>query len=310
MRVLVADDDSVVRLVAKTLVEDLGHECMEATNGDEAWAMFRQFEPHVLVTDRRMPGLNGLQLCRAIRDSEENSYTYIVMLTSLARQEEILAGIDAGADDYVIKPLDPFALHSRLLVAHRVTSLHLELSSYRTELAKQAETDPLTRLNNRLKLAEDLDRLHQSSVRYGRDYSLALCDIDFFKSYNDTYGHQAGDSALQAVAEVLAAFRRQGDGIYRYGGDEILLVLPEQAASAAASALERFRATVQGLGIPHATSPTGVLTISVGISSFAPGCGTDSEGLLRQADIALYEAKLAGRNRVTVPDLPTTADRT
>ena len=283
---------------------------MEAANGHEAWAKFRQFEPQVLVTDRRMPGLDGLQLCRAVRDSEQNSYTYIVMLTSLARQDEILAGIDAGADDYVIKPLDPFALHSRLLVAHRVTSLHLELSRYRAELAKQAQTDPLTRLNNRLKLAEDLDRLHQSSVRYGRDYSLALCDIDFFKSYNDTYGHQAGDSALQAVAEVLAAFRRQGDGIYRYGGDEILLVLPEQPASAAASALERFRATVQGLGITHSTSPAGVLTISVGISSFAPGCGTDSEGLLRQADIALYEAKVAGRNRVTVPDLPTTADRT
>jgi diguanylate cyclase (GGDEF)-like protein len=283
---------------------------MEAANGHEAWAKFRQFEPQVLVTDRRMPGLDGLQLCRAVRDSEQNSYTYIVMLTSLARQDEILAGIDAGADDYVIKPLDPFALRSRLLVAHRVTSLHLELSRYRAELAKQAQTDPLTRLNNRLKLAEDLDLLHHRSVRYGRDYSLALCDIDFFKSYNDTYGHQAGDSALQAVAEALAAFRRQGDGIYRYGGDEILLVLPEQAASAAASALERFRATVQGLGITHSTSPAGVLTISVGISSFAPGCGTDSEGLLRQADIALYEAKVAGRNRVTVPDLPTTADRT
>lgn len=309
MRVLVADDDPGVRLVAKTVVEDLGHECVEAANGDEAWDTFTQYQPQVLVTDRRMPGLDGLQLCRAVRDSEENSYTYIVMLTSLARHDDILAGIDAGADDYVIKPLDPFALHSRLLVAHRVASLHLELGRYRAELAAQAQTDPLTKLNNRLKLTEDLDRLHRRSVRYGRDYSLALCDIDFFKHYNDTYGHQAGDKALRAVAEALAAFGRQGEGVYRYGGEEFLLLLPEQKAFAAAAALERFRATVQGLGIAHSIPPAGVLTISVGISSFAPGCGTDSEGLLRQADIALYQAKAAGRNRVSVADLPTTADR-
>ena len=301
MRVLVADDDSGARLVAKTVVEELGHECMEAANGGEAWDMFTQYQPQVLVTDRMMPpGLDGLQLCRAVRDSEQNIYTYIVLLTSMARTDEILAGIDAGADDYVIKPLDPFTLHSRLLVAQRVTSLHLELGRYRAELAKQAQTDPLTTLNNRLKLTEDLDRVHRRSVRYGRDYSLALCDIDSFKHYNDTYGHQAGDRALQAVAAVLAASGRQGEGVYRYGGEEFLLVLPEQAAQAAAAALERFRATVQALGIAHSTSPAGVLTISVGISSFVPGCETDIEELLRQADIALYEAKAAGRNRVTV----------
>ncbi|MDQ3480282.1 MAG: response regulator, partial [Actinomycetota bacterium] len=169
MRVLVADDDSGARLVAKTVVEELGHECMEAANGGEAWDMFTQYQPQVLVTDRMMPpGLDGLQLCRAVRDSEQNIYTYIVLLTSMARTDEILAGIDAGADDYVIKPLDPFTLHSRLLVAQRVTSLHLELGRYRAELAKQAQTDPLTTLNNRLKLTEDLDRLHHRSVRYGR----------------------------------------------------------------------------------------------------------------------------------------------
>lgn len=230
------------------------------------------------------------------------------MLTSLGRRDEVLAGIEAGADDYVIKPLDPFALQSRLLVAHGVTSMHLELGRVRAELAKQAQTDPLTRLKNRLKLTEDLDRVYQHSVRYGRSYSLALCDIDLFKHYNDTYGHQAGDRALRAVAASLAGSGRQGEGIYRYGGEEFLLVLPEQDAPAAAAALERCRATVQGLEIAHASSPAGVLTVSVGISSFVPGCGTDREGLLRQADIALYEAKAAGRNQVIAASLPMTAD--
>ncbi len=309
MRVLVADDDAGVRLVAKTVVEDLGHECIEAVNGREAWNFYRQHQPNVLVTDRMMPpGLDGLQLCQAVRANERDSYTYIVLLTSLAEHGEVLAGIAAGADDYVIKPLDPFALHLRLLVAHRVTSLHLELSRYRAELSEQAQTDPLTKLNNRLKLTEDLDRLHRGSVRYGRAYSLALCDIDFFKHYNDTYGHQAGDKALQAVAAALARAGRQGEGTYRYGGEEFLVLLPEQGASTASAALERIRGDVQTLGIPHSASSSGVLTVSVGASSFVPGCDTDSDALLRQADVALYRAKAAGRNRVIVTDSPPAAD--
>ena len=309
MRVLVADDDTGVRLVTRAVVEDLGHECLEAANGDDAWAMFQLHAPQVLVTDRTMPpGPDGLQLCRAVRDHESNTYTYLVLLTSLAKQDEVLAGIEAGADDYVIKPLDPFTLHSRLLVAHRVTSLHLELERYRMELAQQAQTDPLTKLNNRLKLSEDLTRLHHHSVRYGRGYSLALCDVDSFKLYNDIYGHQAGDKALQAVATALASSSRQGEGLYRYGGEEFLLVLPEQGPSAAAAALERLRTTVQGLGIVHEASAAGTLTISAGISSYIAGSGANSELLLRQADIALYEAKAAGRNQVGLADPANTAN--
>lgn len=309
MRVLLADDDSGIRLVARTVVEGLGHECIEAGNGDEAWTLFKDHHPQVVVADRMMPpGPDGLQLCRAVRDYEQGSYTYVVLLTSLASRDEIIAGIDAGADDYVVKPLDPFVLHSRLLVAQRVTSWHLELARVRAELETQTQTDPLTGLKNRLKLTEDLNRLHRRSDRYGRDYSLALCDVDFFKSYNDTYGHQSGDRALQAVASALAALGRQGDGVYRYGGEEFLLVLPEQTSLAAAAALERFRASVETLGIAHPTSPVGVLTISVGISAFVPGSQTGGEELLREADVALYRAKAEGRNRVAVAQLPTTAD--
>jgi two-component system chemotaxis response regulator CheY len=185
--------------------------------------------------------------------------------------------------------------------------MHRELGLARAELARQAHTDPLTGLRNRLRLSEDLSDLHERSVRYGRHYSLALCDIDFFKAYNDTYGHQRGDQALRAVAEALATCGRRGDGVYRYGGEEFLHVLPEQPRTAALAALERFRSTVEALGIPNAAAPAGVLTVSVGIATYVPErssaavglTATTGEALLQQADMALYSAKAAGRNMVS-----------
>jgi two-component system chemotaxis response regulator CheY len=298
VKVLVADDDAGARLVAQASVERLGHECLLASDGDAAWELFGAHRPDVLVTDWMMPGLNGPQLCRAIRDAERDRYTYIVLLTSLAAQDEILAGMEAGADDYVVKPLDPFALQARLLVAKRVTSLHLELADYREKLSEKAQTDPLTKLLNRLKLTEDLEELHDRSERYERPYSLGLCDIDFFKGYNDTYGHQAGDRALQQVAAALASVGRRSDGLYRYGGEEFLWVLPETGATEAAMAVDRFCTAVTDLEIVHCGSGGGVLTVSAGISTFLPGSGISTEVLLRQADLALYGAKAAGRNRV------------
>lgn len=298
MKVLVADDDAGSRLVAKAAVEQSGHECIVAADGNSAWELYQSHRPHVVVTDLVMPGLDGLALCRAIRSAEKDSYTYLVLVTSKGSREDVVAGMKAGADDYVTKPLDPFTLHTRLLVALRVTSLHADLAHYRAALSEQARTDPLTKLYNRLKLTEDLERLHSNSARLGQDYSLAICDVDNFKSYNDIYGHQAGDSALQAVATSLARQSRQSDGVYRIGGEEFLLVLPGQPASGAESMLERALAAVEGLGIAHAGNPSGILTISAGISSYMPEHRVSNERILNEADVALYAAKAAGRNRV------------
>ena len=304
MRILIADDDVDVRLLVRTIVEELGHECAEASNGNEAWALFTHFRPEMLVLDRVMPpGPDGFELCRSIRDYEHRTldYAYIMLLTQPTSREDVLEGIRAGADDYVAKPLDPFVLQARLLVARRVTLLHQEIRRYRTELAEQAATDPLTGLSNRLKLDDELSRLHALSTRYARSYAVALCDIDHFKMFNDTYGHQAGDDALKRIAGALARFGRKGDGVYRYGGEEFLLVLPEQTAESATVALERLRSVVEELAIPNAAA-NGVLTISIGISSFVPGSGAGSEALLGYADAALYRAKAEGRNRVRVAD--------
>jgi diguanylate cyclase (GGDEF)-like protein len=298
VRILVADDDLGSRLVGQSSVEALGHTCLTAVDGDEAWRLFCDYKPEVLVTDREMPGLNGVQLCRAIRAAAGDTYTYIILVTSAGDNSDVLSGMEAGADDYLTKPLDPFALQAKLLAARRVTSLHAQLALYRAELAELARTDPLTNLHNRLTLGKDLELLHSRSRRYQRSYSLALLDIDNFKAYNDTYGHQAGDQALRGVALALDRDARAGDAVYRYGGEEFLIVLPEQPPAEALAAVDRLRLAVQALGIEHSGSPGGVLTISAGVASFVAGRDISADELLKEADLALYRAKASGRNRV------------
>ncbi|MFF2318350.1 diguanylate cyclase [Arthrobacter sp. NPDC058097] len=298
MKVLVADDDPGSLLVARAAVERSGHDCLTAADGDQAWALYLEHQPDVVVTDWMMPGLDGLALCRAIRAREQELYTYVVLLTSQGSRDDVLAGLEAGADDYVTKPLDPFVLHARLLVARRITTLHADLAHYRKVLSRQARTDPLTGLHNRLKLSEDLEQLHLRSHRYAEEYSVAMCDVDNFKSYNDVYGHQAGDLALRAVAAALLGSVRKSDGVYRYGGEEFLLVLPQQSAAAAKALMHRALNAVRDLAIAHAGDPSGQVRISAGISSFSLEHPVDADTLLGEADAALYAAKSAGRNRV------------
>jgi diguanylate cyclase (GGDEF)-like protein len=298
VKVLVADDDPGSLLVARAAVERSGHDCLTAADGDQAWALYLEHQPDVVVTDWMMPGLDGLALCRAIRVREQELYTYVVLLTSQGSRDDVLAGLEAGADDYVTKPLDPFVLHARLLVARRITTLHADLAHYRKVLSLQARTDPLTGLHNRLKLSEDLEQLHLRSQRYAEQYSVAMCDVDNFKSYNDIYGHQTGDLALRAVAAALLGSVRKSDAVYRYGGEEFLLVLPQQSAAGAKALMERALDAVRDLAIVHAGDTSGQLRLSAGISSFSLEHPVDANDLLGEADAALYAAKAAGRNRV------------
>ncbi|HEV8649288.1 MAG TPA: diguanylate cyclase [Actinomycetes bacterium] len=304
MKILVVDDESLSRLVVQAVVERLGHECVAAVDGEAGWRRFVDDEPDVLIADRLMPGIDGLELCRRVRADPRPGYTYIILVTVLGDREDVLRGMEAGADDYLVKPVDPFALESRLIAAERVTALHTELACYRAELAELARKDALTGLGNRRSLEEDLGTLHARSQRYGRSYCVAMCDVDRFKAFNDTYGHQAGDEALSAVARRISAAVRTGDGVYRYGGEELLLVLPEQNLESGLVAVERVRAVVEQLAIPHAAGPGGVLTLSAGIAAYRPGDETTPGKLLKQADGALYQAKSAGRNRVCQGQAP------
>lgn len=306
MKVLVADEDLGSRLVAQAAVQSLGHECVVAGDGDAAWQLFLDWRPEVLVTDRSMPGMGGAQLCRAVRDVDQGNYTYIILLSSADERDDVLSAMEADADDYLFKPLDAFSLRTGLLAADRVTRLHAELCRARAKLVEQAHTDPLTHLHNRLGLSDDLEMFHSTSKRYGRGYCLALCDVDFFKKFNDSYGHQAGDGALLAVAATIDSHSRHADRVYRYGDEEFLLLLPEQEQSGAVQALNRIRNAVEKLGIVHSSGgPGGVLTLSVGVSVFTPGRPVTSWELLAEADHALYEAKAAGRNTVVAARQPT-----
>lgn len=294
-----ADDEPTARLLVQATVEQLGHDCVVAEDGEQAWRMIATSDADVVVSDWLMPGLDGLQLCRRIRTHEGGTYTYLILVTSRNDRDHIRAGMEAGADDYLTKPLDPFALETRLIAAERVTSLHAELQRYQNDLSRLARTDPLTQLSNRLALNDYLAALHAQSRRYERSYSLIMGDVDTFKAYNDAYGHQAGDEVLRTVAGALTGAVRASDTVYRFGGEEFLIVLPEQTLTNAGVVAERARAAVEDLALEHrAGTPHGIVTLSLGVAAFDPGDDLTPEDVVRQADQALYEAKAGGRNRV------------
>ncbi len=300
-----ADDDRASRLIAEAALRSLGHECETVSDGTEAWEAFESSSPDVVISDWAMPGLTGLELCRKIRAHAADSYTYFFLCTGRAGLDEILQGMDAGADDYLVKPLNSDELRAHLISAARVTSLHRQLADQRIELEKLNDEltaiglrDPLTGLGNRRALTEDLAVLEARAVRYGHRYCLALLDVDHFKAYNDTYGHQAGDQVLQTVAAQLKEQARPGDALYRYGGEEFLCILPEQSPAGATVAAERMRSGIEELAIAHTGNDAGVLTLSGGVAMLDAGDTRSVDEVLKEADEALYRAKRLGRNRV------------
>jgi diguanylate cyclase (GGDEF)-like protein len=289
MHVLVADDDAGTRLLVSTAVERLGHRCSVAEDGTEAWRRYQDELPDVVITDWQMPGMDGTALAKAIRGHSASAYAYVMVLTGAADEQAARASMEAGADDLLHKPLDVAQLERKLIAAGRVTTLHRRLHD-------DARHDPVTGLGNRLRLAEDLELLCGRVERYGHVYCIALFDIDDFKGYNDAAGHLAGDGVLRAVAQRLQREIRSGDALYRYGGEEFLVLLPEQSLESAALAAERLRAAVEALALPHPAG--GTVTVSVGVAGTAEGCRPDE--LFELADQALYRAKADGRNRVEV----------
>lgn len=304
LRVLVVDDDRNSRESIEELVIRHGHECVTACDGVEAWAIHSARPADLILADWRMPRMDGIELCRLVRAPVRGAYTYFVFMTGLDDRRHLLDGLRAGADDYLTKPLDLEELETRLLAAARVIGMqraHVErnrlLLGETKEALRAARIDDLTQIANRLRLREDLGALESRAARYGHRYSAAFADVDLFKSYNDAYGHGAGDDVLRRVATSMSKALRKGDTIYRYGGEEFLVILPEQSAAEATYVMDRVRLDVEALGLPHAGTGPGVVTISVGVAELGPSGGTCDEWIKR-ADSALYTAKREGRNRV------------
>ena len=312
VRILIAEDDAASRLLLCRAVEQLGHEVLVASDGVAAWDLYRQHDVDVIVSDWVMPGLDGPDLCRRVRVEPRETYTYFILLTALEGKHHFIQGMQAGADDYLTKPLDRDELLARLQVASRVTTLHHQLAEKTRELeranralAESARRDPLTGLGNRLQLRDDLYRLQRWFDRYGRGFAVALCDVDRFKLYNDRYGHLAGDDVLKTVGQTIIGTIRSGDMAYRYGGEELLVIMPEQTAETSLIGMERVRTAIQKLAIPHPGNPPhGVVTISIGLVAIGGGDRLPWENVLHQADEALYRAKSGGRNCVALADPP------
>lgn len=309
MKILIADDEPISRMMLHSLASKQGHECIVAADGSSAWELLSGAGVEVLLTDWMMPGVDGPELCRRVREELTDRYIYIVLITGLGQREQILKGMSAGADDYLVKPVDPFLVQTRLVAAERVTALHRQVSHFRAQLEQanlellgQSLTDALTGLGNRRQMEQELASTHARAGRIARPFSVAMFDIDHFKLYNDHYGHVAGDQALRRVARCLEGLTRRGDSAYRYGGEELLLLMPDCALADAATTARRVCQAVNDLGIAHENRPTvpAVVTLSAGVSCWTPAAPCPETELIRQADEALYVAKSTGRNRVRV----------
>jgi two-component system cell cycle response regulator len=306
VRILIAEDDTASRLILEAALAGLGHEVIAATDGEQAWQLFQSEKVEVIISDREMPGLNGVDLCRRIRGSDGGKYIYFIFLTSISERGGVAEAIRLGADDYLLKPLNRHELEARLMVASRITELYRELTNQQVELERlnsqlfrQARIDGLTQVGNRLKMREDLDIIFARVAEQGETFCAVMCDVDHFKLYNDEYGHLQGDEVLRKVASTLVQGCRPNDEVYRYGGEEFLLVMPAQSVETACAVAERHRARIEQLAIPNIASPGTIVTISAGVAAMTT-TRPSIKDWLEDADGALYRAKQLGRNRVVV----------
>lgn len=309
--VVVVDDDESCRDLIGCAIGRLGHHVRLAVDGNDALRLLGAKPADLVVSDWDMPGMNGAELCRRVRAAEDDApYTYFIIMTAFDDRDHLLAGMAAGADDYQRKPVNLGELEARLVSAARVVDLHRRLASRTAELRDDttrlyaaSRTDALTGAGNRLRLDEEIATLLSRAQRYGHRCSLAICDLDFFKSFNDRFGHVAGDEALRRVAEGMRANLRASDTLYRYGGEEFVVLLVEQSLGDAEHAMERMRSEVERLAIPSPATGA-ALTLSVGVAEVDPNRDHTPAEWIARADGALYTAKSRGRNRVVVTEAP------
>lgn len=297
--ILIAEDEPVTRRLLESALREMGHRVIATSDGLAAWEAIRRHRARIVIADWMMPGMDGLELVRRIRAMPDSSYIYTILLTARHEKQDVVAGLAAGADDYVVKPFDRDELMVRIRAGERVVRLEEELARRNEQLRRLTLIDELTGIGNRRAFDESLRRLHEHSRRFCHPLGLIMADIDRFKAYNDTKGHEAGDDALRAVARILKESVRTGDLCFRYGGEEFVCLLPETTLDGALIVAERLRDRVRDAGLPHPGNPPfGVVTISAGAYALEPGALITPEELLGRADQAMYEAKRSGRNAV------------
>jgi two-component system, cell cycle response regulator len=302
MKILIADDDVTSRLVLAGVLKKWGHEVAAKVDGTEAWeAMRRPDAPTLAILDWMMPGLDGVEVCRRIRGLQTDQPPYLIVLTSRGDKADIVAGLEAGADDYLAKPFDPGELRARVDVGQRMIELQAKLLEARDALAHEATHDPLTGALNRRAFGDALSRSISQERRHHDGLALGILDIDEFKKVNDVHGHQVGDAVLCGLVRLVTGSLRGHDVLSRHGGDEFVVLATHVGEADVRMLYERLRAAVADNPIPTGAGDLSI-TVSVGVSLWSEGETEDQ--LLEAADAALYRAKGAGRNRVSLGGEP------
>jgi diguanylate cyclase (GGDEF)-like protein len=318
MKVLVIESSSAAASNVCHQLTRLSMTPLTANSGAQGLAAFHSEKPDLVLVNIVLPDIDGFQIAEHIRAKErDGDWTPIIFLSNRNADEELERGISAGADDYLTVPVSEAVFGAKLRAIQRIVqmrnslvALTRRLDATNRELRRLSSTDWLTGIANRRQFDETFSREWRRSVRTGKPIALVLCDIDFFKQYNDGYGHQAGDECLRAVAHCLEeAVRRPGDRVTRFGGEEFAVVLPETDSTGAAAMAEKMRAAVEALGMAHVGSEVArVVTVTAGVASMTPRSSDRQTDLVQWADAALYDGKRAGRNRVVTYALPASGE--
>src|SRR5579862_1751988 len=297
--ILVADDDPVFRRLVEKRLQSWDYQVVLAEDGDEAWRILRQIQdaPDLIIMDWLMPGIDGLELCRRLRGMRKSFYQYILLISGNDEKHHVIQGLDAGADDYLTKPLNIGELQARLRAGNRILSLQHELIQAREDLRFQATHDSLTGLWSRGAALDLLNCELQRGLRTEAMTGLLMIDLDHFKNVNDTYGHLIGDAVLKEASRRIGQAVRSYDFVGRYGGEEFLTILSKCTMADVHTVAERMRCAVADTPISTSAGDINV-TVSIG-AVVAPANAPDLE-MLAVADAALYEAKRSGRNRVVI----------
>ena len=294
-KILIAEDDPVSQRMLQSFLTKWGYEIIAVSSGTEALRVLEGPDaPPLAVLDWMMPGMEGPEICREIRKDPERPYTYVLLLTARTQKEDLLKGLEAGADDYLTKPFDVQELRARLHVGRRILDLQHHLLAATDELRFRASHDMLTGIPNRGTILEAVNRERARQIRDGGSFGVILADLDHFKAVNDNHGHLAGDIVLKEAACRMRACVRSYDSVGRYGGEEFLIVVPTGDGNSTAAVAERVREAISEKPVMTESGPISV-TASLGI---AVSIDRDAKEVLRSADEALYCAKARGRNRV------------
>jgi diguanylate cyclase (GGDEF)-like protein len=297
-RILIADDDPVSRLMLTSFLTKCGYEVSAVADGNEALRMLESEQaPRLAILDWMMPGAEGVQVCQKIREHNDRPYIYVLLLTARSGRQDLLRGLELGADDYLTKPFDSQELHARIRVGERILNLQDDLLSAQKQLLFRATHDPLTGIPNRSTVVEALGAELNRQRRDGGTFGVVMVDIDHFKAVNDTKGHLCGDEVLQTVAGRISRCLREYDTVGRYGGEEFLIVAPGCDLSKVMNLAERIRTVISSDPVVTSLGEVSVsASLGAAVSDAREGC--TPEKLLTRADEALYLAKDRGRNRV------------